>query len=209
MTVITDINPADEAMLDAFWSTKPIRPAKKELPQIPLGSQTCSITCRACGKRDIIAINWDGLLCGRCRVDLLATKQRQEEALAELPALEAAAGEAWVKIQEQLDDATANRLSLMLADRDRAYAVWQRASRRGNVKNNEQDPAEAESQARAAYDAVLAKIERTIAKYPEMRPLFEAEAEYRKAVESLKVLRIRFEIALQEIDAAEGHGLPF
>jgi hypothetical protein len=190
----------DEAILEAFWNTK--RPPRVGPPPmlVPMGAPTCSITCRVCGKRDNIAIDWSGLVCCVCRGDIAGSRARLERLLAALPSREEAAHEAWNAVQIALDDATANRLSLMLADRDRAEAIWKRAGvakARGNA-----EPADAEREAKAALEAVLAKIERTTAKFPEMRPVFAAEQKFRKEIAAIKAARAALEIGLQELDAA-------
>lgn len=205
------LTPTDEAALDRFWSERPSRPPALKIAQPPVGAALCTITCRACGKRDNVAVDWPGLLCCRCRGDLAATRARVEAGIADVDAQATAALEAWTAVQDALDDETAARWTRLVQDRTRAMTTAQRLRTqkyRDDVTTDEAAAHLAEAAAKLAE--VQARIERTKANVASLlSPLLHEEARYTAEMQQLAALKGRLAIALQEIEVVEHDGAPF
>jgi hypothetical protein len=194
------------------WNTPPLRPTRPAIAAIPLGAPTCTITCRACEKRDNIAIDWAGLLCRVCRADLDATERRIGRKMTELDAEEAADFAEWEIVVASMDDATAERWARLVGDLVRTRGAYERActaQARSNQSNAEM--ALAVQTTKIAYDKVQAAIARTAAQAENpLAPVILAEKTYLTKSKALADEKIRLQMALDEVAAArDGRQLPF
>lgn len=202
---ISHVTPEDEAMLQRWWAETPAprRPALN-IVELPAYAPTLTITCRACGKRDTTAVDWPGLVCRRCRGNLDEAETRLRATLAAVIAEGDAATDAWLEYQAGLDDALAARWTALVQARDAARARLDRAltgKRRSHVTDAE--IAQQIAEARAAWDAIAAKVARTAANTENpLATLLTAEALSIETMRSLTEQRRALEIGLAEIDAA-------
>lgn len=205
------LTPTDEAMLDRFWSERPSRPPALKIAQPPVGAALCTITCRVCGKRDNVAVDWPGLLCCRCRGDLAATRAEVEHSLGEVDTQANEALSDWTARQDALDEETAARWTRLVQDRERAQAVAQRLRTQTYRDTMTTDQAAAKQrEAEQALAEVQARIERTRANPASpLASLLRDEAVYQAEMQRLTALKGRLAIALQEIEAVEHDGAPF
>lgn len=200
----TTLTIADELDADSLWAERPPRPVKLEPPIIPAGAAVLSITCRACGARDNIAIEWNGLLCGACRANLPATLERVSDCIDAANAAGQAHVDAWLERVAALPDDLAERWENAMQQRQMAEARLERAT----TGRGRGDRLAQEREARAALEAITAKFERA-ATNPDnpLREMVLAERAYQAELRRLEQEKQRWLIALQEIDAAGG--LPF
>lgn len=200
MTTVTD-----EQMLDQFWTTKPIRPASPPHTPIPPGAVTCTITCAVCARRVAVAVDWAGRLCGNCRADLPGSRARVEARIADAVRLLEEAGERWLAFQARQDDATADRWTRIVSDRDACAARLRRLDTGRDFDGRAEQYAELVAQ----RDALAEKRQRAMGRYPEIAALVEQEARYHAAERAYHAARGAAERALGEIALASGEEVPF
>jgi hypothetical protein len=194
--------------LDSFW-TPPVRPQPPAVATIPLGAPTCTITCRACGTRDDIAVDWAGLLCKMCRADLDATVQRITARVAALDSAEATLYAGWEIVVASMDDTTADRWARLTGDRVRTRGAYERAATAVSRNQSNAAMAEACRVAREAYDQVQRNIAKSAANPDNpLAPVILAEQDYLTKSKALADEKIRLQMALDEVAAARDGFLP-
>lgn len=203
---MTALTAADHAELDAFWATPP-RPMSPIVAPMP-GTPTVTITCRACGAREDHAIHVQGLICAACRADLVGAEERVARRLDDLAAREADLMERWTAHQAAQDDATADRWTRLVQDRQRVtnqlmrakygkYFGWDDAAIAANIAAKQ-----------AEYDKVMGAVARTAAKGDAIAALLTAEAAHHADMKKLRAARVACELALGEL-AVVREGVPF
>lgn len=197
------LEPIADADVDALWNG----PSRTAAP-MPDGTTTV-ITCRVCGARDTMPIEWGGLVCGNCRADLPKTRAHAEAMAAGVLERATANDDAWFAQQAALPDELAERWQTALDKRSQAEMQLARATN-DRMWGNKTTAARIalEQEARAALEQVRARFARAAAN-PD-NPLCQMvrdEQAYQERRAQLRDEAARWQIALQEIEAAEG--LPF
>lgn len=194
-----------------FDQPPPRRPKMKGPAALPPGAVTVTITCRVCGTRAGVELSAPAKLCRECAHDLPATRARAEDALARALTAGEATDDAWAAWVAQLPADLAERWQAACAKRTAAETALAKAinGRLWGNKTTEQRVA-AEAQARAEVERLKGVWQRT-AQNPEnpLCAVVRAEASYFTERARLREDVQRWQIALQEIEAAEDAGLPF
>lgn len=208
---ILNLTPEDEAEVAAMWAQQPRRPKMRGVAPLAPGTPTVTITCRVCGMRAGVEISAPAKLCRECAHDLPATRAHAEAMLAAAVSAEGEVSERWAQYHAALPDDLAVRYDRVHTDRYRAELALRQAERaKGKTTTTPAQQVAAIEAARAELDTVKARIAKTRANPQNpLAAVLNAEAEYHAGLQQAQEARQRWEIALQEIEAAEVGGVPF
>lgn len=157
--------------------------------------------CRICRTRYPKPPACEYTLCPACAADAPGGLQVVEAQLARVRLEERAAVEAWAEHQAALDDGLRERWVRLCAVRDAAARTLERALRGARRSGVVAEPAD---KARAALEAVNAKIARTARADADIAALLEREAAHAALMRALLEDRARWEMARSDLEVLHG-----
>lgn len=196
-------------MTDIDFDTRPQRPPAP-VDDTPRYEPLVHTSCAVCGTRTALPISQCAVrLCAPCRKDLpTARQQAQARFEAAVQAMEAEQA-AWEQYQAQLPADVAAKWQQVDAEWKRLAHALNEALR-GKRRASETDAQRRAliEHARAAYDAFMAKVERTRhAPQHMLYPVLQRQAQYDAALAAAAEQTRMATEALQEIEQAEAdHG---